>query len=160
LWAFERAWQQVIARNPILRTAFAWHGLDEPLQVVYRAVPISLDQHDWCGLTSAEQEERMAEYRRSERQAKRVDFNHTPLMPLTLCRMTDDAYQLFWTHHNLLLDGWSTALVLKELKTFYEAFCEGREPQLERNLRFRDYIEWLQRQDLTEAEAFWRQELQ
>ncbi|MEM8780321.1 MAG: condensation domain-containing protein, partial [Cyanobacteria bacterium P01_G01_bin.49] len=36
LIAFEKAWQQLIARHPILRTAFVWENLEKPLQVVGR----------------------------------------------------------------------------------------------------------------------------
>jgi len=36
LAAFEKAWQQVVARHTILRTAFYWEQLEKPLQVVYR----------------------------------------------------------------------------------------------------------------------------
>jgi surfactin family lipopeptide synthetase C len=32
--AFQQAWGQVVQRHPILRTAFYWEELSEPLQVV------------------------------------------------------------------------------------------------------------------------------
>ena len=31
LSAFERAWQQVVDRHPVLRTSFHYKGVDEPL---------------------------------------------------------------------------------------------------------------------------------
>jgi surfactin family lipopeptide synthetase C len=31
---FQRAWDEVVARHPALRTIFLWEGVDEPLQVV------------------------------------------------------------------------------------------------------------------------------
>jgi hypothetical protein len=40
--AFGRAWAQVVARHDLLRTAFRWEGLDEPLQDVYDDVPLPL----------------------------------------------------------------------------------------------------------------------
>ena len=52
--AFERAWQRVIERHPILRTSFMWEGLDEPLQIVNRQVQPGLKQLDWSELTPAQ----------------------------------------------------------------------------------------------------------
>src|SRR2546423_14432317 len=47
-------------------------------------------------------------------------------------------------------------LVLKEVFGLYEALREGRAPALPPVRPYRDYIAWLQQQDLAEAEQFWR----
>src|SRR5947208_1599416 len=36
--AFTQAWQYVVDQHPILRTAFLWEDIDEPLQIVRRHV--------------------------------------------------------------------------------------------------------------------------
>jgi myxalamid-type nonribosomal peptide synthetase MxaA len=41
--AFIRAWERVVARHSLLRTAFRWEGLDEPLQDVYDHIPLPLE---------------------------------------------------------------------------------------------------------------------
>src|SRR5207244_9355688 len=64
------------------------------------------------------------------------------------------------THHHLLLDGWSLPLLLKEVFQFYDAFCAGQELHLEICRPYGDFIAWLQQQDLSQAEAFWRQTLE
>src|SRR6185369_12925460 len=66
-------------------------------------------------------------------------------------------FQFVYSHHHLLLDGWSDYLLLNEVFTFYEAFHTGRELQLEMPRPYRDYIAWLGQQDLSQAEGFWRQ---
>ncbi|HZA25088.1 MAG TPA: AMP-binding protein, partial [Dehalococcoidia bacterium] len=76
-----------------------------------------------------------------------------------LLRVAEDAYQFVWSLHHLLLDGWSLPLVLKEVLACYEGYCGGREVHLERPRPYRDYIAWLQRQDLARAEGFWREAL-
>jgi hypothetical protein len=65
-----------------------------------------------------------------------------------------DSWHLVWSQHHILSDGWTQGLLLSELFTCYAAFVEEREPSLPRVRPYRDYIAWLQRQDLAEAEAF------
>ncbi|HEU5131071.1 MAG TPA: condensation domain-containing protein, partial [Pyrinomonadaceae bacterium] len=50
--AFTRAWAAVVQRHTILRTAFVWEGVDEPLQVVRRDVNLPVQQEDWRGASS------------------------------------------------------------------------------------------------------------
>jgi hypothetical protein len=64
-----------------------------------------------------------------------------------------------WTHHHLLLDGWSLPLVLGEVFQCYAAFAYDRPLSLPPLRPYRDYIAWLQRQDPAQAEAFWRRTL-
>src|SRR2546430_16303581 len=52
--AFQRAWQKVVDRHPILRSAFIWQNVAQPLQVVGRQVRLPLEQHDWRGLSAIE----------------------------------------------------------------------------------------------------------
>src|ERR1700761_9088557 len=56
--AFGRAWQSVTDRHAILRTAFAWEGLERPVQVVRRRARLALEREDWSGLGEAEADER------------------------------------------------------------------------------------------------------
>lgn len=156
--AFQNAWQWVVERHPVLRTAFLWQDLEEPLQVVRQRLKLSWEQQDWRGLGPDEQHERLQALLQADR-ARGMDLSRAPLMRLALCRLAEDAYQFVWTHHHILLDGWSLPLLFKEVMACYEAFCQGQEVHLPRSRPYRDYIAWLQRQDLSRAEAFWREEL-
>jgi non-ribosomal peptide synthase protein (TIGR01720 family) len=153
--AFREAWQRVIDRHPVLRTAIHWVDSDRPLQVVRRRVELPLEEQDWRGLPPAEQEERLAAYLRADR-ARGFVPSWAPLMRLALFRSSEDTYRLAWSNHHLVLDGWSVPIVLTEVLACYEAICLGREPVLPPGRPFRDYIAWLQGQDLAAAEAYWR----
>ncbi|HJR08608.1 MAG TPA: non-ribosomal peptide synthase/polyketide synthase [Pyrinomonadaceae bacterium] len=156
--AFGRAWQQTIDRHPILRTAFVWEGLDEPVQVVRRSVRLPFAQEDWRALSAAEQQERLHAYLKDDlRQG--FDLAKAPLMRIALLRLSEDSYQFVWSYHHLMLDGWCIPLVLREVFAFYEASSRGESFAPERPRPYRDYIAWLRRQDLHKAEAFWRQTL-
>jgi amino acid adenylation domain-containing protein/non-ribosomal peptide synthase protein (TIGR01720 family) len=156
--ALERAWQLTIDRHPSLRAAFYWQDLEEPLQIVRGHVGKLWEQHDWRMLTPAEQQERLEAFLKADR-ARGFDLTKAPLMRLVLIQLSEDAWQFIWSSHQILLDGWSVMLVLKEVTILYESLREGRNLELNERKPYRDYIRWLQQQDLAAAERFWRQTL-
>ena len=153
---FEEAWQRVVDRHTALRTFFVWEGVKRPIQVVQREVKLSLEQQDWRGMEKTEQEEALKSFLVQDR-ARGFDLNRAPLMRLMLIRLDEQRYYFIWTHHHLLLDGWSLPLIFREVFETYEALREGEEIKQSRPRPFRDYIAWLQQQDLEKAEAYWRQ---
>jgi hypothetical protein len=157
--AFERSWQIVFDRHPILRTSFAWEGLDEPVQVVRQRVSVPLIQLDWRGIALAEQQERLRTLVQEERRHV-FNISQAPFMRLMLIRQKDKLYRLVWTWHHILLDGWSVALVMQEVLSLYEALDSGREANLLRAPLYRDYIAWLRDQDMAAAETYWRGKLE
>ncbi|HEX2271663.1 MAG TPA: amino acid adenylation domain-containing protein, partial [Pyrinomonadaceae bacterium] len=155
--ALRRAWERTIQAHPILRTAFAWEGLDQPLQIVRRRAQFSLAQHDWRELSNAEQATRLALYLQEDRD-RGFDLAEPPLR-FSLIRMDDETSQFIWSYHHILLDGWAVMLVLKEVFNLYEAYRQGTDVALQPRRPFKNYISWLERQDLSKAEAFWRRTL-
>src|SRR5215213_7737839 len=87
--AFVRAWEHVVARHPILRTAVVWEGVDEPMQVVLRQVRLPPD----------EQQERLAHFLHDDR-VRGFDMAVAPLMRLALIRLADNDYQFIWGRHH------------------------------------------------------------
>ena len=151
----ERAWQQTVDRHPTLRTACMWEGLDQPVQVVVRNVNMPLAQHDLRGFSESEQQERIAEYIRTDRQ-RGFQLSEAPLMRLALFHLADEVFHLVWSSHHILMDGWSVGLLIGEVFAFYEAARHGQQPALQPVRPYRNYIAWLQSQSMTDAEAYWR----
>ncbi|OLD63512.1 MAG: hypothetical protein AUI47_08965 [Acidobacteria bacterium 13_1_40CM_2_68_5] len=156
--AFVRAWRRASGRHPILRTSFLWNGVERPLQVVSRRVEPSWDRLDWRGLPGAEQERELERFLASDMR-RGYDLSRPLLQRLAIMRLADEVHQFVWSHHHVLLDGWSLPVLLKEVMTLYQACRREEEPRLEQARPFRDYVAWLQRQDLAAAEAYWRNAL-
>ncbi|MEH2171960.1 amino acid adenylation domain-containing protein [Nostoc sp.] len=153
--AFAQAWQQVIARHPILRTACVWENLEKPLQVVGRQVKFPWQEEDWRGVEPKEQQKKLAALLIADRQ-RGFELSQAPLMRLLLIRLSEQVYHFTWSHHHILLDGWSAPIIFKEVITYYKAFCQNKNIYLESPPPYRDYIAWLQQQNLSQAEVFWR----
>ncbi len=156
--AFKRAWQKVVDRHPILRTAFVWQKRQKPLQVVYRNLKLQFHELDWRGIAEQEQSQMLQQYLREDRQ-RGFNLSLAPLMRLALIRVADDRTDFLWSIHHLLLDGWSLPRLLSEVSRYYEGYSVGEEVRLDRPRPYRDYIAWLQRQDLSKAESYWRSRL-
>jgi amino acid adenylation domain-containing protein len=157
--AFKHAWRHVVNRHSILRTLFLWEGREQPLQVVRSQIELPWDQQDWRDLAQEQQQEQLKRYLGTDRERK-FDLAQAPLMRLALIRIAEESYRFIWSHHHLLLDGWSSLKLIEELLNFYKAFCRNQELWLERPRPYRDYIVWLRQQDMSAAEKFWRQSLE
>ena len=156
--AFERAWQCVVDRQPVLRTAFVWEGLKDPVQAVRRHASLAIEQDDWRGLDEEEQRQRLELFLERDR-TRGFNLSLAPLARLALMRLREDSHRFTLSFHHLLLDGWSVPLLFREFFAFYEAFRNGESIELELSRPYRDYLDWLRQQDSSPLEAYWRQTL-
>lgn len=156
LSAFERAWQRVVARHSALRTTFLWEGVKEPIQIVHKRMAVAIETYDWRDLPAAERQRHLQDHLSSDR-SRGFELSMAPLMRLAVVQVSSEDHYFFWSHHHILLDGWSLALVLREVFALYGAFSRGRDLELSPVRSYQDYIKWLRRQDLSQAESFWRE---
>jgi natural product biosynthesis luciferase-like monooxygenase protein/non-ribosomal peptide synthase protein (TIGR01720 family) len=156
--AFRRAWQTVVGRHDILRTGFVWNRAQGPLQVVYANAEMPWLVEDWRRLPPEARAARQAELLAAD-ERRGFTLERPPLMRLTLARLEDTRWYALWTGHHLIVDGWTVPLVMNEVLAVYDASLAGRPAPPAGAGRYRDYIAWLQRQDLAAAERFWRRTL-
>ena len=154
-----RAWQRVLERHAVLRTAFRTDGLGNPVQAVYCDAEIPWEERDWRGLSKQEQEHQFQKFLRVDRHRK-FTMEQAPVFRLTLVRLDDAEYQLYWTFHHALMDGRSFPLILNEVFAFYESFCRGEDLVPPAPKPYRDYIDWLRLQDASKSECYWRKQLE
>ncbi len=153
---FQQAWHQLTTRHPVLRTAIAWKKVKRPLQLVGSQVKIPWEILDWRRFSAASQAVELEQFLAADRR-RGFDLSRAPLMRCTLIQVKDVSYQFIWSHHHLLLDGWSVSILQKELLAYYDSFCHGQTITLSAPPPFEMYISWLYRQNDAEAERFWQQ---
>jgi amino acid adenylation domain-containing protein len=153
--AFARAWHHVVARHAALRTLITWKGRDRPLQVVLREVEVPWEHQDWRAVPASEQEAALETWLEEDRR-RGVDLDAAPLLRFALLSMADDAHRFVFTHHHVILDGWSLGIVLREAFTLYQDFVAGRPASLDAPVPIREFVRWLQERDHTGAQAFWQ----
>ncbi|EWC63893.1 hypothetical protein UO65_0808 [Actinokineospora spheciospongiae] len=149
------AWQRVVDRTPVLRTAVAWENLPEPVQVVHRSGRVPVAHEDWAAQPEPWREQRLGELLAQDR-GDELDFTAPPLMRLRIARLSADEVRVVWTFHHLLLDGWSVFRVLTDVFAEHARLTghPGAGDPVPRR-PFRDYVAWLGRQDRDAAREHW-----
>ena len=144
--AMRRAWQSVVDRHAVLRTAFLRRPTGEDVQVVLRGVEAPFAEHDWRAVPSADHPRLLDEFLAADRE-RGLDPAAAPVMRVALLRTGDRDWHLVWSHHHVLLDGWSVPLVMGDVLAAYAAHRAGRAPGLPPARPFREYVEWLRARD-------------
>ncbi len=156
---FAQAWQAVIARHEALRASFCWSVGEDMLQVIHKPGSTPIEYLDWSADPQDEQEPRLQALLKAEREAGFDLLNQAPFH-LRLIRVGEARYWFMMSNHHILIDAWCRSLLMNDFFDIYTALGEGRDAQLATPPRYRDYIAWLQRQDLNEARQWWQQNLQ
>ncbi|MCF6434834.1 SDR family NAD(P)-dependent oxidoreductase [Pseudoalteromonas sp. MMG022] len=156
--AFKAAWQAIVQRHSIYRTAF--HVNDEGIfvQAVKEYVQVPWHSHDWTHLDAEQQEAKFSALVAEDAQTN-FDIAKAPLMRINLVKLSDDCYRMLLSEHHGISDGWSRGVVLRELAQFYLAYVDGSDLTLPEAHPFADYVGWLNSQDMQAAKQFWQQSL-
>ncbi|HEX2999326.1 MAG TPA: amino acid adenylation domain-containing protein, partial [Armatimonadota bacterium] len=154
-----QAWQSVVDRHPALRASILWQRKKEPLQVVHARVAVPFAFHDLTGVAPQLREARFEALCKEDRD-RPFSLGKPPLLRVALFKLDATHYRLLFSHHHILCDGWSLAVLLREVLECYRANLTGAPWTPPPARPFRDYIGWLQRRDSAAALAFWRDELQ
>jgi len=160
--ALEKAFNKIVERHEVLRTAFDFRE-GQPVQVVAVAQPVKMPVIDLAGLEGDEQQRRVKSLLQEEAN-RAFDLNGGPLLRTTLLRLSGQRHVLLFAVHHIICDAWSTALLIHELGEIYAALTSGRAPSLpELPIQYSDFAvwqrQWLQRAVLEEQLEYWKKQL-
>ena len=174
LGLFRKAWQEILVAHPVLRSAFVWQNSETMYQEVWRQVELPWEILDWTASPESEQELKFNEWLRHD-QGRGFDLLQPPLMRSTLFKIGQDRYRWVWSHHHLIMDGWSMAIILRELATRYRALTQSLESKPDHSEHshkawlghypdgeapsYRRFIDWLSARDAKTDETYWRAQL-
>jgi len=149
---FRAAGRALLERHANLRAGFRFSRTGRPAQLLPRTVELPWRELDLSDLVVGEREARLADLVNSER-VERFDLTRPPALRLVLVRLGKHDYRLIFTSHHILLDGWSTPVLVRELLMLYAS--RGDDTALPPPTPYRDYLAWLLKQDRAAAHAAW-----
>ncbi|NUS87577.1 MAG: amino acid adenylation domain-containing protein [Streptomyces sp.] len=148
---FRGACDALLRRHPMLRAAFLQRRSGEPVQAIPEQVRMDWYTHDLTGLDAQERDARLEALLDADRR-QRFDVARPPLARCTLITLAEDRQTLALSMHHLLVDGWTTSLLLRDLLALFD---HGEDTGLPTPGHYPDYLRWLAAQDREEAHAAW-----
>lgn len=128
----------ITARHEALRTRFDLAAFSEPVQLVQRTATIPLHVADYRGLGTSVASERHEQVMASI--AEPYDVEKAPLLRVHAAQTEDAEFQLSYSFHHAILDGWSESIFLAELLSCYESLLHGRRPEFESPAPYSEFV--------------------
>jgi amino acid adenylation domain-containing protein/non-ribosomal peptide synthase protein (TIGR01720 family) len=151
----KEAFHIVQLKNESLRSVFNWDKASKPLQIILKECPVDFVYQDFSQLREEDVAEIIHNYSVKDRD-ERFDLTLLPLR-LRLIRTSDKSYVLNITHHHILYDGWSSAILLKELLYTYDQLLKHEVPVFTDKPAFRAVCQELQKNIYaTNGKLFWK----
>ncbi|MEM7354378.1 MAG: condensation domain-containing protein, partial [Acidobacteriota bacterium] len=153
---------EVVRRHEVLRTVFV--EVDgEPRQDIIATRSLTLPFVD-LSVVTATQRETVAQQLAQELIGEPFRLDHGSLLRVLLLALDASRHVLVGVMHHIVSDGWSTALLTREVATLYHAYHGGQpSPLAELPIQYADFAMWQQRWLESEAAVeqldYWRQQL-
>lgn len=149
----KQAWYQVIESHAALRSSVHWEGVQQPLQLAVKRVSLPWQVLDWRDEDDTDAQ--MEAFLESDRRQS-FHLSQAPITRLTLVRTGELTYELIWTCHHLMLDGWSGGVVINQVLHHYAALQQNKSfSPAPVAVTYQDYIRWRSQQSTTAAQQFW-----
>ncbi|AUB43295.1 Non-ribosomal peptide synthetase component F (plasmid) [Nostoc flagelliforme CCNUN1] len=153
--------KEIVTRHPVLRTSIAMNQFSQPLQLVHSQVSIELPVDDLSCLPLDEQESNITTWIGQEKQ-RSFSWDTPPLARFHIHQRSCDTFNLSFSFHHAILDGWSLATLMTELVQHYFFLLGETTPPLRTvpSLTFRDYVA-LEQETLQskECQRYWHEKL-
>ncbi len=156
------AWQILTDRHEVLRTGIEeFDGIAH--QRVWASLKARVDVVDLSRLDATQQASAIDTIARREARTP-LPLDQTPLARLQLLRVSEDEAFLLTTFHNIIVDGTSVGVLIREFGQIASALEKGRQPDLaDVPVQLVDYALWqadmLATGAFEESRAFWAERL-
>ncbi len=153
--SLKQSLDDIVKQNEMLRCIFRFEKLKKPIQVIlkgdesFKAPVYEYNCEESC---DADKEEKIIQFKKEERE-KGIDITTEPYH-FSLMKWSDECLTIILSAHHIILDGWSSGILLKEIMERYFSITKGCEWKPKKKAKYKDYIRWIQSQQ--SEESFWQ----
>ena len=150
---FKQAWLNVIYTYPTLRTCFRWKKLKKPVQLILKELLPDIKVFDLIKLNEVLKESENNKI--IESYCKKIfDLEYIPFR-IVLIKYDENLSHLYIMNHHILMDGWSTRIVISHFFKDYYQLLSQLDIRVEKEQSFKCYVKYLQNQHEEELVKYW-----
>jgi amino acid adenylation domain-containing protein len=156
--AVSQAVQTIVNRHEALRTTFSSEG---DYQVIHPTLTIDIPVTDFSVVDGQHRIAKLSEFLTQAAQ-QIFELEKSPLLRVHIVKLEEQHHCLILTFHHIIADGWSIAILLRELAAIYTAKCQNISCQLPQPVKYSEYVQWQASQqqtlEMATAKAYWLQQ--
>ncbi len=144
-------------RHEMLRTVFRWRDIREAVQIVLKKkqLPVTIFK-----VSDSYDDTKHQSYDDIRSQIMNYDINlETDPFRLCLVCIEDGCYEMVLIYHHILFDGWSSAILVRDLLNIYHSMIFKKQPLLPEKCKYKEYVDYFMNIDgyrLDQANSFWK----
>jgi len=158
--AFERALNEVVRRQPVLRTVIERQG-EGWIQRIHPQLDVRVPFED-LSTVPAEQREAALMQRLRTLVDTPTDIYTLPLFRTAMFRLDPDSHVFFFMPHHIIWDGWSFDILYDEISAAYQAAKEAKgSPLAALPVSYADFArwhaDWMRGEEFAAQLRYWKQ---
>lgn len=151
----KRSFSELVNRHDALKTVFSDKKAGMLLQIVRKQVEPTFIFDDISSLSPDQQSEKIKAIKDAD---KHVQFNLDAdiLMRLTLLKISHDEYEMIWSFHHIIMDGWCISILFNEFAELYFSLVQDKKPALPAAKQYGEYIKWIESRNKELSRQYWQ----
>lgn len=145
----------LLQRYDIFRTVFLHENLQRPRQVIKSFERVEVYFADISALSKYERESYLTRFLEQDHE-RGFDLQSDLPIRLGVVKTAGDCFEIIWSFHHIILDGWSMSIINAEFMRIYSSLSNDETLQLPEVEQFSQYIKWLESQDRKQAKQYWK----
>lgn len=156
---FQKSFQMLVDRHDALRTFFVYEDVERPLQVVLEKRHGSVGYVDISHLSNGECTAYLERFKK-ENVETGFDITKDMLMRILVVKTHKDTYNVIWSVHHIIMDGWCVGVLINEFLRIYTTLYKNMPVRLDKVHSYSYYIKWLESRNKEEGILYWKKYLE
>ncbi|MCU1617929.1 MAG: amino acid adenylation domain protein, partial [Frankiales bacterium] len=148
------SYEYLVNRHPVLKTFFTQEVGNKNLQVVRKATDADFRYNETIASGELIEETKLMD------REEGFDLHKGSQIRLTVLRTAADEYELIWSFHHIIMDGWCMNILIEEFLEIYYCYKNNSSFKLKSVTPYAHYIRWLAERNEKKELSFWSEYLE